>query len=321
LRKWIVVRLFWKHYTRLYTSRMQNTASRRAETASSLLATANVSRLDAEVLLAFVLGKERSWLLAHDDEVVAPSSLQQFQDFLQRRGNGEPLAYITGEKEFYGRMFHVDRRVMIPRPSTEGVVEMVLGLMRENHKSQITHYKQISNSKFQMIKVLDAGICGYIFLKPPFAFRGSQFAILDVGTGSGCIAITLALELPGATIIASDISQSALDVACLNARRHGVLNRIAFLQAAGLPAYPPTCLDFLLVSNPPYLCLGKDEDPSIRCEPREALFAGPYGLDVLLPLVRQARIHPQCMGFVVECLEEQVDALSLPQFITETPPA
>lgn len=279
---------------------MPKIASRRAKTVSSVLQHAPVSRLDAELLLAKVLRKDRAWLLAHSDEAVPSSTLSTFQSLLRRRQVGEPLAYIIGEKEFYGRMFHVDRRVMIPRPSTEALIDEVKCLWRDPR----FQFPESRTTK------ADTGIVVLTYLKEQFFTLHSPFCIADIGTGSGCIAITLALELPEAKIIASDISEQALEVARINAKLHGVLDRITFLHATGLPAYLPTSLDVLLVSNPPYLRTNRDEDPSTACEPRAALYAGADGLDVLLPLIQQARGHPRCIGFVIECLEEHVSQLN-----------
>jgi release factor glutamine methyltransferase len=294
---------------------MQNVASRRAETVASAIAKATIARLDAEVLLARALGKDRTWLVAHDDEAIPRSELEQFQRLVRRRKSSEPIATITGEKEFYGRMFRVSPRVLIPRPSTETLIDETKRIFR-------TPESQVLN--FNVIKA-DTGIVVVTELKSQYAACSTQYAIVDVGTGSGCIAVTLALELPDATIIASDISAEALEIACENAASYCVLNRISFVQESFIPATNKRINEqtFLLVSNPPYLPStrgiglgtghrreGRDEDSSTLFEPREALFAGPDGLDVLRPLVQQAREHPRCIGFVIECLEEQIPKIA-----------
>ena len=171
--------------------------------------------LDIEVLRAYVLHQDRSWVMAHPEYVLTKKQESQLEDCLDRLQAGEPVAYILGEKEFYGRMFAVDPRVLIPRPSTEGLIDIVKN----------------SNSKFQISKI-DSGIVGlFIPSESSQANEASEVreaVLIDIGTGSGCIAITLALELPDNRIVATDIHADALEVARKNAKRHNVLDRIGF---------------------------------------------------------------------------------------------
>ena len=150
-------------------------------------------KLDAVLLLCHVLHKSRSWLIAHADDALDEPAIDTFHILLARRRHREPVAYITGEKEFWSRPFHVSPDVLIPRPETEHLIEAVLTNIPDQ--------------------------------QAPLTF-------CDIGTGSGIIGITLACEYPNAHLAATDISTQALDVAKRNAERHGVAERMTFLQGA-----------------------------------------------------------------------------------------
>lgn len=197
---------------------------------------------EANLLLATALGWTEAQLLAHGNDQLESGRLEQFEDLLERRLSGEPIAYILGEREFFGRDFHVDERVLIPRPETEHLVEVALDL------------------------------------RLPAAPR-----ILDVGTGSGCLAVTLAAELPASRVVATDLSLGAIRVAGRNAIRHRVDERIDLVAADLAAAFDLGPFD-LVISNPPYI--GRDEATSLSIEvsdfePHEALFAEPTGSSVL----------------------------------------
>jgi release factor glutamine methyltransferase len=223
--------------------------------------------LAAELLLMHVLGCERAWLYAHHQEALAPETAERYFALVARRIEGVPTQYLTGKQEFWGLEFAVGPGVLIPRPETEHVVEVALAR-----------------------------------LGPPDADdprpRGAGLRIADVGTGSGCIAIALARELPGAHILATDISAAALAFARRNAARHGVAGRISFVQCDTLACFfaqplasGPQSLD-LLVSNPPYIARAEADSlpKEIRAhEPPEALFGGPAGHEFYPSLVDQAR--------------------------------
>jgi release factor glutamine methyltransferase len=206
--------------------------------AASLLAPASESPyLDARVLLGHLLQKDAAYLHAHPGEFLTPCQEQAFWELVRRRRQEEPVAYITGEKEFMGLSLQVNPAVLIPRPETECLVE--------------------------------AALCA----------AGPSPRILDLGTGSGAIALSLAFYLPGARVLALDLSPAALRVARHNARRLGLASRVRFLQADLLP---PLGQPFhLVVSNPPYIPTGDlaGLPRSVRAfEPREALDGGPDGL-------------------------------------------
>jgi release factor glutamine methyltransferase len=211
-------------------------------------------RLEAEVLLSRLLSFSRTRLLVFNDSPVPREAMLRFREWIALRCDGFPSAYITGEKEFHGNLFVVTKDVLIPRPETELLVDEVVRL---------------------------ASTSG---LSAPM--------ILDVGTGCGNIAVTLASLMRGAALFAVDISAGALDVAKENAKRLGVEDRIVFLQ--GDLFEPVTDLDVTfdcIVSNPPYV--GTDEihamDPCVAAfEPPIALFAGRDGLDMIRKIVESA---------------------------------
>src|SRR6202045_2822991 len=159
--------------------------------------------LAAELLLLHVLGRDRAWLYAHPEEPINSQKLDAFLCLISRRANGQPTQHLTGKQEFWSLEFEVSPDVLIPRPETEHVIEVALDRLA--------------------LRELRAG--------RPQKTNGESFFIADIGTGSGCLAIALAKELPAATIYATDISAAALAVARRNATRHGVANRIHFLES------------------------------------------------------------------------------------------
>ncbi|MBI3764096.1 MAG: peptide chain release factor N(5)-glutamine methyltransferase [Chloroflexi bacterium] len=211
-------------------------------------------RLEAEILLAHILGQSRAWILAHPEVLLKPGKVAEFDSTLSRLADGEPLAYITGYREFFGLDFLVTRDVLVPRPETELLVEYALAAIGER-------------------RVAGDG--------PPFTLHASRFTtIADIGAGSGCIAVSLAVNLPEASIIATDISSAALAVARANAARHGVAERIDFKQGDLLdPIAGPVDL---LCANLPYI--DSDELSALtvaRNEPRLALDGGIGGTELV----------------------------------------
>lgn len=204
------------------------------------------ARLDAQLLLGHVCDLDKVQLYVQYDRPLLAGELAAFRDLVKRRARGEPVAYILGKKEFYGRPFSVDARVLVPRPETEHLVDVALKYVR------------------------DGGI------EAP--------RIVDVGTGSGALAVTLAAELPGAVVAAIDVSPDALTLAALNAERHGVRDRVRFVRGDALDPIATEGSADVVVSNPPYLddALMATLPPDVRDhEPRLALYGGPDGLDVL----------------------------------------
>jgi release factor glutamine methyltransferase len=237
--------------------------------------------LAAELLLLHALGRDRAWLYAHPEEEVAEVETKRFFALIARRSAGEPTQHLTGKQEFWGLEFEVTPDVLIPRPETEHVIEVALDrlALRELRSGQ------------------------------PQNTVGAGLRIADIGTGSGCIAIALAKELPNAQIYATDVSRSALEVACRNAINHGFLH-ISFLEAnlldvflAGVPqsGHEPLRLD-LIVSNPPYI--GRREAPTLPREVRDhepevALYGGEEGYEMYGHLIAQAALCLRPGGILV----------------------
>jgi release factor glutamine methyltransferase len=206
---------------------------------------------DAARLLLHTLGISRAQLLANPEDTLSPEQYVSFERLIARRITHEPIQYITGEQEFFGLPLRVTPAVLIPRPETEHLVEAVLARLD----------------------------------------RSAPLAIVDIGTGSGAIAIALASHLPAARVIATDISPAALEVAVENAARNHVADRIRFIESDLLEALAPDAPFDAVVSNPPYVAFadGKDLHPQVRdFEPATALFATGNGLDVYRRLIPQA---------------------------------
>lgn len=217
--------------------------------------------LAAELLLMHVLRRDRAWFYAHPEYELTSREAATHAELIERRANGIPTQYLTGNQEFWGLELEVGPGVLIPRPETEHVIEVALSRMG--------------------IRRID------------------PLRVADIGTGSGCLAIALASELPHAEITATDISAVALDYARRNAARHGFSHRIHFRQVDILPSSADADVEAsslpgqfdLLVSNPPYVAL--NDAPQLSCEvrdhePPEALFAGDHGLDFYPPLILTA---------------------------------
>ncbi|MFT3802127.1 MAG: peptide chain release factor N(5)-glutamine methyltransferase [Burkholderiaceae bacterium] len=220
-----------------------------APTHDALIRACGLPRLEARVLLAHASGRSREWLIGHGDAAAAPAVADAFAELCARRAAGTPIAYLVGWREFHGRRFDVDESVLIPRPETELLVELSLAR-------------------------LDA------LLAPSTALgeaAGEAPAVLELGTGSGCIAVTLAAERAALRLVATDGSAAALDIARRNACRHCVAARIDFRLSAGGPDWwTPIGADerfALIVSNPPYVA--RDDahlrDGDLRFEPQPAL--------------------------------------------------
>ena len=208
-------------------------------------------RLNAETLLMFVLGANRAYLYAHPERELTAEEQARYEEAIAQRSAGVPSQYLTGHQEFWGLDFVVSPAVLIPRPETEHLVEAVLELAREVDEPHI----------------------------------------VDVGTGSGCIALALAHELKDAEIYGVDLSADALEIARANAARLQLDSRVHFLQSNVLEALAEIRgFDFVL-SNPPYVGLNeadKVQRSVFKFEPRMAVFAGEKGLDVIRPLIEQA---------------------------------
>lgn len=262
-------------------------------TVEEALAGTGLPSSDAEIMLAHCLDKDRTWIMAHGMHQLSAAAWNKFTTFAERRRRREPVAYIIGKQEFYGRTFAVDGRVLIPRPATEGVVLRTLQFINDGRETTDDVDDGIE-VRARKLKVA-SGKCS------PASRAGKVTTIVDVGTGSGCIAITLALERPDLHVVATDVSADALDVARSNAAHHGVLDRVEFREGRSLDPVNDLRTQFLLVSNPPYIPDGRLLMADVRdYEPHSALFGGPEGYEIATDLIRQAESHPMCAGFVME---------------------
>ena len=218
--------------------------------ASQMLERAGVpeARRDASSLLSFIVGKDRTFLISHAEDQVDDQSVEDFREAVERRAAGEPLQYITGTQDFFGREFRVTPDVLIPRPETELLVEAALEINR------------------------------------------AATLICDVGTGSGCIALTLLCELDQARAVVIDKSQAALEIARFNAQKLSVAERTEFVVSDCFDALDPREFD-LIVSNPPYVSAGvlaglqrevRDHEPLVALSP------GPDGLSIIRRLLFEA---------------------------------
>jgi release factor glutamine methyltransferase len=227
--------------------------------------------MNAELLLMFTLNCDRAHLYAHPERELTADEQTNYARTLAERSRGVPAQYITGHQEFWGMDLIVTPAVLIPRPETEHVIETVLELLTSEVSPQAS-------------------------VRSPSSKR-----VIDVGTGSGCIALALAKELPQAVIHATDISPAALEIARANAARHQLDNRIQFHQRDLLSGVATNTFD-LVVSNPPYV--GESEADQVQLEvrkfePRNAVFAGPAGTEVIARLIPQAHAALKSGGWLV----------------------
>ncbi len=213
---------------------------------------AGIERFDAQLLLGHVLGRDRAWLLAHDDAALLGKDAARFEALVARRHRGEPVAYLVGEKEFHGLALQVDARVLVPRPDTEVLVDWAIELLRG-------------------------------------ALAGTAApAVVDLGTGSGAIALAVKQACAGAAVTATDASPDALTVARGNAQRLGL--GVEFLSGSWWQPLAGRRFH-LALSNPPYIAEGDRHLDALTAEPRSALTSGPDGLEALREIVGSAADH------------------------------
>src|SRR5882724_10456179 len=269
--------------------------------------------LATELLLLHVLDRDRTWLYAHPEEQLSAAESERFFALIARRANGEPTQHLTGKQEFWGLEFEVTSDVLIPRPETEHLIEVALDRLA--------------------LRELRAG--------RPNKNGGASLLIADIGTGSGCIAIALARELPQAQFVASDVSPSALEVARRNAAKLSVSRRIQFVESNlfdalfslgyhyALPPEGPSSrfripqeatLFDLVISNPPYI--GRCEAPSLTREVRDhepalALYGGEEGYEFYAGLIAQSAPQLKPGGLLV--LELGHDSLPAVQPLIDAP--
>ncbi len=231
------------------------------------------ARLDSELILAHVLRRSREWLLAHDAVTLAQPQQRQARQLLLQRTRRQPIAYLTGRRDFYGHSFLVNEQVLVPRPESEVILAILDELMQDNHLR----------------------------------------AALDVGTGSGCLAISIKLAHPDLAVSACDISESALLVARRNAAR--LLSsgqQIKFYQSDLLSDLPVNSRFDLIVANLPYLSPGQDDlSPELAYEPAIALYADDDGLSLIKQLITTAPAHLTPRGYLLlEMNTDQIEAVA-----------
>jgi release factor glutamine methyltransferase len=224
--------------------------------------------LDAEVLLAFLLGKNRAWIIAHGTDIVSIDHERQYNNLIGRRAAGEPMAYLTGQKEFYGLLFQVDESVLIPRPETEFLIDETLRIVKD-------HYGTVDRAR-----------------------------ILDIGTGSGCIALTLAKTLgEQAQVIATDISADALAMAYENMKQ--LETEVELLHGSIYEPLPDGIAPFdIIISNPPYLRSEEaqkrtPEAVGLHYEPAGALVADDAGFALIENIITGAARWLVPYGFLL----------------------
>ncbi len=229
--------------------------------------------LAAELLLMHALGRDRTWLYTNPESVLDVSAVGTYFALVARRAAGEPTQYLTGRQEFWGLEFEVTPAVLIPRPETEHVIEVALERLGAR------------GIKIDMIT----------------GAPSPKLRVADVGTGSGCIAVALAHELPHAEITATDISAAALEVAQRNAALQAVVNRVHFIECDLLTGIVGAPFD-LIVSNPPYVARSDSATLAREVrdhEPHAALFGGPTGVEIYSRLIEQAGALLRAGGILV----------------------
>lgn len=227
------------------------------------------ARLDSELILAHVLRRSREWLLAHDTDTLTQSQQRQARQLLLQRTQHRPIAYLTGKRDFYGHSFLVNEQVLVPRPESEVILAILDGLVQDNHLR----------------------------------------AVLDVGTGSGCLAISIKLAHPDLAVSACDISESALLVARRNATRLlPSSQQVKFYQSDLLSDLPVGSRFDLIVANLPYLSPGQDDlSPELAYEPAIALYADDDGLSLIKQLITTAPARLTPGGYLL--LEMNTDQI------------
>ena len=225
--------------------------------------------LAAELLLMHATGRDRAWIYAHPETELNEQQAKIFFELIVRRASGVPTQYLTGKQEFWGMEFEVTPAVLIPRPETEHVIEVALQRLEERSG----------------------------------ATRDESLRIADVGTGSGCIAVALAKEMPNAKILATDISAEALKIAMRNAEKHDIARRVRFVQCDLLESKECEAQPFdLIVSNPPYVSVAEKTELAREVrehEPHAALFGGATGTEIYARLIAQAAKKLRAGGLLV----------------------
>jgi release factor glutamine methyltransferase len=239
-------------------------------TVSRALAASGLVPFEAKLLLAHVLGRDRAWLAAHSDEAVTADQANTFDALARRRRDGEPVAYLTGRREFYGLDLEITPAVLIPRPETELLVELALARLPDDR----------------------------------------EIRVLDLGTGSGAVALAIAAARRNAQVVGTDVSPSALALATRNAARL-LIGNVSFVESDWFQALAHERFD-LVAGNPPYVAAGDPHltEGDLRHEPQQALTAGGDGLNAIRAIIAAAPAHLARGGWLLlEHGHDQADAV------------
>ncbi|QDL36659.1 HemK/PrmC family methyltransferase [Rhodoferax sediminis] len=254
-----------------------------------------LDRLDAQLLLLHALGRathDRAWLLVHDTDALPPAVEATLDASVQRRSSGEPLAYITGHREFFGLDLRVDARVLVPRPDTETLVEWALEVLDE---VSVQSKPMLPDARDTAEPALPGRWYRPLEGEAPQALRGCFISVIDLGTGSGAVALALKHARPALQVSATDASSDALQVAQANAQRLGLA--IEFMQGSWLT--PVHGRYHAIVSNPPYIAAQDRHLIDLTHEPLQALASGHDGLDDIRLIIAQARAHLRPAGWLL----------------------
>lgn len=258
---------------------------------SDVLSSGKIPNSEAEILLSALLSKDRTWVLAHGEHVLAPHEEERLAVWLQRRAKGEPVAYIVESQEFYGRPFIINKHTLIPRPATERLVEIALDALSKPTEPA-AYATEIDTEIIAAVNI--------------WKNLGTVRTVADIGTGSGCIGVTLACERPDLHVIATDINDQTIVTAKKNAAMLGAAANMEFRKGYDLDPLADVRVPFFIVSNPPYIPDSYELEKNVRdFEPGTALFGGAEGADILKRIVAQAKAHPYCCGYAIECRKDQ----------------
>jgi release factor glutamine methyltransferase len=253
------------------------------------------ARIEVQCLLQAVLRVNRAYLLTYPEQLLGNEQQARFNALFERRLSGEPIAYLLGEREFYGLTFKVSPATLIPRPETELLVEQAL--QRIPHPDPSLRSPQpsdVTTSHSTRPSIDNGQVAGY-----PAGGRGSKFRVLDLGTGSGAIALSIAHARPNVQVVAVDASDAALEVAQFNAQRLNLRN-VRLLHSDWFSALQDERFD-IIVSNPPYIAADDAHltQGDVRFEPSSALASGAHGLDDIRLICTQAKAHLNISGWLI----------------------
>jgi release factor glutamine methyltransferase len=252
-------------------------------------------------------------LLAHDEQELTPEQEKEYRRLIEQRQNGMPVAYLMGKKEFYGLEFEVNEAVLIPRPDTEILVEMVLEHLKP----------QIQNFKFQRVGHSEQSLRSEESLESSLSYSSSdqqdflefgtfnlEFTLVDVGTGTGCIPIAALKNRPHLKAVALETSPQAMEVAKRNADQIGVTDRLELIESDLLSHLPPNLIEnnpWILTANLPYIPQDWAKHPSTKFEPDIALFGGQEGVELYRQLAKQIEaLKNKPEALFLECFEFQI---------------